>query len=103
LRDWLRLLGLDIEGGRFGCYRPAVETAQWLNRFAWMDQAGDRWWPIFGAVYLLVATKRVHGMRLIERGWHASRRRVVQSAAPVGSGRVASACDDPSPGSKGAG
>jgi SAM-dependent methyltransferase len=102
LRDWLRLLGLEIEGGRFGCYRPAVQTTRWLNRFAWMDKAGDRWWPILGSVYLLVATKKVHGMRLVERGWHASSRRVAQAAAPVGSGRVASAQNDANPGTHGA-
>jgi SAM-dependent methyltransferase len=66
LRDWLRLLSFEVEAGQFGCYRPSVQTPTWLNRFAWMDKAGDRWWPIFGAVYLLVGVKRVHGMRLIE-------------------------------------
>ena len=90
LRDWMRLLGLEIQGGRFGCYRPAVQSTRWLERFAWMDPAGDRWWPIFGAVYLLVATKRVQGMRLIEPGWRGSRSRRVAAVTTVGSGRVAS-------------
>jgi SAM-dependent methyltransferase len=90
LRDWLRLLGMDIQGGRFGCYRPAVESHRWLERFAWMDAAGDRWWPIFGSVYLLVATKRVHGMRLIQPGWRGARSRRVSAVTTVGSGRVAS-------------
>lgn len=66
LRDWLRLLNFEVESGRFGCYRPAFETDKWLSRFEWMDKAGGRWWPIFGAVYFLVAVKRVHGMRLLE-------------------------------------
>jgi hypothetical protein len=26
---------------------------------------GDRWWPVLGAVYFLVAVKRVRGMRLV--------------------------------------
>ena len=26
---------------------------------------GDRWWPVFGAVYSLTAVKRVRGMRLV--------------------------------------
>jgi hypothetical protein len=30
-----------------------------------MDRVGDRWWPVLGAVYLLVAVKRVRGMRLV--------------------------------------
>ena len=90
LRDWMRLLGLEIQGGRFGCYRPAVQSSRWLDRFAWMDAAGDRWWPILGAVYLLVASKRVHGMRLIQPGWRAARSSRVAAVTTVGSGRVAS-------------
>ncbi len=65
LRDWLRLMSLEIERGRFGCYAPAVRSQAWLERMAWMDKTGDRWWPVFGAVYFLVAVKRVRGMRLV--------------------------------------
>jgi SAM-dependent methyltransferase len=69
LRDWLKLLSFEVEGGRFGCYRPAFKTQTWLNRFSWMDKAGDRWWPIFGAVYFLVAVKRVRGMKMLGPVW----------------------------------
>jgi len=69
MRDWLRLLGLDIESGQFGCYRPALANPKWLARFAWMDRAGARWWPILGAVYCLVAVKRVHSMTLLSPAW----------------------------------
>ena len=72
LRDWLRLLSFEVETGRFGCYRPAVGSEKWLKRFAWMDRAGDRWWPIFGSVYFLVAVKRVRGMRLLGPAWKAA-------------------------------
>ena len=65
LRDWLRLLSFEVERGRFGCYRPALHNERWFERFAWMDDTGDRWWPVFGAVYFLLAVKRVRGMRLI--------------------------------------
>ena len=71
LRDWLRLLSFEVESARFGCYRPAFETEAWLSRFEWMDKAGQRWWPIFGAAYFLVAVKRVRGMRLLEPAWKA--------------------------------
>ncbi len=69
LRDWLRLLNFEVETGRFGCYRPSVDSETWLRRLDWMDRAGQRWWPIFGAVYFVVAVKRVHGMRLIGPAW----------------------------------
>ena len=51
LKDWLKLLGFEIQGGNFGCYAPPLAGA--LQRWQWMDKAGDRWWPIFGGTYLL--------------------------------------------------
>lgn len=80
LRDWLRLLSFEVEGGRFGCYRPAFTSAQWLARFEWIERTGDRWWPVFGAVYLLVAVKRVRGMRLVGL---VRQQRVLPKAAPA--------------------
>lgn len=65
VRDWLRLLSFEIEGGRFGCFRPPYASARWLERSAWMERIGERWWPVFGAVYFLVAVKRVRGIRLV--------------------------------------
>jgi len=65
VRDWLRLLSFEVEAGRFGCYRPPVASERWLSRFEWTERTGDRWWPVFGAVYALTAVKRVRGMRLV--------------------------------------
>lgn len=65
LRDWLRLLGLEVENGELGCYRPPLSSQRWLQRFAWMESVGPRWWPVLGAVYVVVAVKRVRGMRLV--------------------------------------
>ncbi len=81
LRDWLRLLNFEVESGRFGCWRPALTSQPWLDRFEWMDAAGERWWPIFGAVYFLVAVKRVRGMRLLEPAWRT--RQTTAAAAPA--------------------
>ena len=72
LRDWLRLLSFEVEEGRFGCYRPAVHSEKWLERWSWMDRAGPRWWPIVGAAYVVVAVKRVRGMRLLGPAWKSA-------------------------------
>ncbi len=72
-RDWLRLLSFEIEDDQFGCYSPALSNEAWLQRFAWMDRAGARWWPFFGAVYILVAVKRVRGMTLLNPAWKPAR------------------------------
>jgi SAM-dependent methyltransferase len=69
IKDWLTLLGLEMSGGQMACYAPPCVTDQWLNRFAFMDAAGDRWWPIAGGVYFLQAVKRVRGLRLIMPKW----------------------------------
>jgi SAM-dependent methyltransferase len=69
LRDWLKLLGLQVETGCFGCYRPTWSTERWLDRTEWMEAAGQRWWPFFGSLYMVVAVKRVHAMRLIGPAW----------------------------------
>ena len=82
LRDWLQLLSFEVETAHFGCYRPAVRTAPWLERFGWMDPLGEKWWPILGAAYFVVAVKRVHGMRLLEPGWRHQRQRSA-AAVPV--------------------
>lgn len=82
LRDWLRLLNFEVESAQFGCYRPAVRSIQWLDRFGWMDALGEKWWPIFGAGYFLVAVKRVHGVRLLEPAWRTQRQRAA-ATVPV--------------------
>jgi len=80
LRDWLRLLSFEVEEGRFGCYKPPLSSDAWLTRFEWMERTGDRWWPVLGAVYMLVAVKRVRGMRLVGL---VRQQRVAAKAAPA--------------------
>ena len=72
VRDWLRLLSFEVESAQFGCYRPALRNAAWLERCAWMDRVGARWWPILGSVYCVVAVKRVRGVRLLGPAWKVS-------------------------------
>lgn len=69
LRDWLQLLGFEVERASFGCYSPPCTQDRWLQRWHFMEAAGDRWWSFAGGVYLLRAIKRVHGMRLILPRW----------------------------------
>ena len=69
MKDWLKLLNMGVSHSHFGCYAPACRTEHWLARYAFMDRAGERWWPYFGAVYLVQAIKRVKGMRLIGPAW----------------------------------
>jgi len=65
MKDWLKLLNMEVGQGYFGCYAPPCRTERWLNRFGFMERAGQRWWPYLGAVYIIHAIKRVKGMRLV--------------------------------------
>jgi len=82
LKDWIKLLGFELDRGRFGCYRPPLLADKWLGRWSFMEAAGDRWWPIFGAVYMITAIKRASGIRLIGRPW-ANKPALTPPLAPV--------------------
>jgi SAM-dependent methyltransferase len=69
MKDWLKLLNMEVNRGHFGCYAPPCKSEKWLGRFDFMEKAGDRWWPYFGAVYMVQAIKRIKGMRLIGPVW----------------------------------
>lgn len=90
LKDWLKLLGFELNGGKFGCYAPPFADEQWLERFAFMEKAGARWWPIAGAVYVVRAVKRVPGMRIVTPAWRKerARRRALVSIPHNGHARV---------------
>ena len=69
VKDWLSLLGLEVSAGRLTGYVPPIDNPKWRSRFGFMEPAGDRWWAVGGAVYMLQAIKRVRGMRLITPAW----------------------------------
>lgn len=73
IKDWLALLGFEIAAGQMGCYAPPLRNKAWLQRCRFMDRAGDRWWPMLGGIYFLVAKKRVTGVRLIRPNWNGAR------------------------------
>lgn len=69
VKDWLKLLGFEVDRGTLGCYSPPFEQAHWLRRCQWIEKIGDRWLGFSGAVYALRAIKRTHSMRLITPNW----------------------------------
>jgi SAM-dependent methyltransferase len=81
LKDWLKLLNFEISRGYFGCYRPPCRTRRWLRRFAFMEKTGNRWWPYLGAVYLICAIKRVHGVHLINPAFRKTPGRLFQTVS----------------------
>ena len=69
LKDWLKLLGFEVDRGSLGCCIPPVDRLRWLQRWQTIDNTRERWWNFSGGVYVLRAIKRMHGMRLITPDW----------------------------------
>jgi SAM-dependent methyltransferase len=69
IKDWLALLGLEYVSGSMNCYEPPINDEKWLKRFAFMDKVGDKWWPMMGGLYFIVAKKRVVNMTLLKPSW----------------------------------
>ncbi len=84
LKDWFKLLSLELDRGRFGCYAPPCLNKVWLDRWAFMEAAGDRWWPVCGAVYVVSAVKHVTALRLVGPAWKTASKRVRSQAVVTG-------------------
>ncbi len=82
LKDWLALLGFEVVGCRYAAYAPPFHSAKWLERFSFVEAAGERWWPVSGGMYFVHAIKRVHGMRLIKPKWNEGLVSKLLPAAP---------------------
>ncbi len=63
VQDWLSLMGFRVLGGKITVYRPPVAGQRLYERLALLEKAGDRWWPMFGAVYIIVA--RLETLRMV--------------------------------------
>jgi len=82
IKDWLQLLGFEVERGCYGCYAPPCDSDVWLHRWRFIEAAGGRGWPFAGGVYLLRAIKRVHSMRLVMPTWRNGKKRA-KALSPV--------------------
>jgi SAM-dependent methyltransferase len=82
LKDWMALLGIEIAAGRMCAYVPPLRSEKWVRRMAFLESAGDRWWPFAGGIYFLHGIKRVHGTRVITPQWKTSLAKR-KSLAPV--------------------
>ena len=67
VKDWLKLLDYSLDRGHFACYRLPLRKEKNMVRMAFLEKMGNRWWPIFGSVFLISAIKRHPGTRLVGR------------------------------------
>ena len=80
IKDWLALLEFETTQGRMIYYRPPLQSERLRDRLFFMEKAGDRWWPMGAAAYMVVAKKRVFGMTPLQPEW-ASKLRVSNGMA----------------------
>jgi SAM-dependent methyltransferase len=65
IKDWLQLLNFSLDRGHFGCYKLPLQGESSMSRMQFLESMGNRWWPIFGAVFIVSAIKRQQGIRLV--------------------------------------
>jgi SAM-dependent methyltransferase len=73
VKDWLALLDFEFMYGSMLYYRPPMKRENSMDRFYFMEKAGDRWWPMMAAVYLIIAKKRVFGMTPLPVSWKVTK------------------------------
>ena len=39
-------------------YRPPIQNPIYREKLAFLEQAGDRWWPGLGGIYIIVGRKK---------------------------------------------
>jgi SAM-dependent methyltransferase len=64
IKDWLQLLNYSLDRGHFGCYKLPLQ-GQAITRMDFLEPMGNRWWPIFGAIFIVSAIKRHQGISLV--------------------------------------
>ncbi len=77
LKDWLVLLGFEIESVKMFYFRPPLPQSVLIQKLQFMDKWGQKLWPAFGAGYLVVAKKLVSTLTPIKPRWFLRRRAAV--------------------------
>lgn len=69
VKDWLQLLNFELVAGKMIYHRPPVQSERVRRRLGFLENAGDRWWPLGAAVYAVVARKREIGVTPLHPAW----------------------------------
>ena len=74
IKDWLALLGFDLLVFDFHFFRPPFGSRRLLHRSAFLERRVVPWLSGFGAVYVVLARKRVTTLLRTRPRWHPRRR-----------------------------
>ena len=73
LRDWLCLLDFEVLRSEKFVFLPPLRGERLRRRLAFMETVGRRLWPGCGAVYLILARKRVAPVTPVKMRWRQKR------------------------------
>jgi len=76
VKDWLKLLGFDIESATKVGYRPPLQRPSINRKLLFLENLGAFCWPFFGNVSVIVAKKRVTAITPLKASWETRRRMV---------------------------
>lgn len=76
MKDWLSLLGFDVIETRYYFFRPPCQQETILRKLRFLERLGQRFWPILGGGYVMVARKRVTTLTPIRPRWQPRRKLV---------------------------
>jgi SAM-dependent methyltransferase len=70
LRDWLRLLGLEVVDARRYLFVPPSNQRLAVRSRRWLERHGSHLLPLLAGAYLVKARKRVRALTPIRPAWH---------------------------------
>jgi len=73
LNDWLQLLGFDRRSVRSAFFRPPFQRSIVLARLQSLESWGVKYWPLGGAIYTVLAQKKVARLTPIQPRWRPKR------------------------------
>jgi SAM-dependent methyltransferase len=76
IKDWLSLLGFDVIERRYYFFRPPFQQQTVLRKLLFLERFGQRFWPILGGGYVMLARKRVTTLTPIRPRWQPRRKLV---------------------------
>lgn len=73
ITDWMELLGMEVIHTHYRFFRLPYGGKRLAHQFRFLETWGQRWWPIFGGVYFIVAKKKVSTLTPIKPRWRPQR------------------------------
>jgi SAM-dependent methyltransferase len=76
MKDWLSLLSFEVIETRYYFFRPPCQQETLLSKLRFLERFGQRFLPILGGGYVMLARKRVTTLTPIRPRWQPRRKLV---------------------------